>query len=321
MKKVLLAHARAALLILALLIPIASGAENEPMRVAVLSGNVGLSMVKLIDRPEAVKYPVRFEVYNNPNPVLAKLVSGDLDLAGLPANMAAILYNKGVPVQLASIIGWGVMYVISSDATIKTWPDLRNREVYVASKGAISDILFRYLVNKNGLDPEKDMKIQYIASAAELAQLAASGKATIAAVPEPWVTEALEKDPRLKIVLDYQQEWRRMEKQGLNYPQTCIVVRKGFAREHPQALREFLKDLESAISWANTHPEAAGVLAEKYVQIPAAVAQKGMARSNLRYADAYKVRREVDLFLHRLAEYAPDSVGGKVPDEAFYYQP
>ena len=316
MRKVLLI-----LLIWALLIPTAFGAENEPMRVAVLSGNVGLSMVRLMDRPEAAEYPVRFEVYNNPNPVLAKLISGDLDLAGLPTNMAAILYNKGVPVQLASVIGWGVMYVVSSDATIKTWSDLRSHEIYVASNGAISDILFRYLVSKNGLDPEKDMKIQYIASAAELAQLAASGKATTAAVPEPWVTEALEKDPGLKIVLDYQKEWRRIEQLGLNYPQTCIVVRSGFVKEHPQALKEFLKNLETAISWANTNPAAAGLLAEKYVQIPATIAQKGMVRSNLRYADAYKVRREVDQFLLRLVEYAPDSVGGKVPDEAFYYQP
>ncbi|MCL6588946.1 MAG: ABC transporter substrate-binding protein [Firmicutes bacterium] len=306
------------------LIPLPGAAQSpEKVHVAVLAGNTGLAMVKLIDQAalSPARSPFVYEVYKSPDPVLGKMITGEIDLAGLPTNIAANLYNKGAGVQIAAIIGWGVMYVASSDPSIKEWADLKGREVWVASKGAVSDILFQYLVTKNGLDLEKDLKIQYLANAAEVAQLLAAGKITCAALPEPWVTAALDKNPQLKVALDYQKEWQRIEKQGLAYPQTCVVAREKFAREHPQTLRRFLNDLKSSISWVKRYPKSMGPLAEKYLQIPDLAAQKSLNRCNIRYNDAYKVRPEVGRFIQRLLEFAPESVGGKLPDAGFYYQP
>lgn len=299
------------------------GMANTPgtMRVASLTGNVGLAMVKIMEQPILDKVTVNFEIFQSPDPVLGKLITGEVDAAGLPTNVAAMLYNKKVDIQVAAIIGWGVMYVVSGDPKIKDWQDLKGKEVYVASKGAVSDLLFQYLVSKNGLKPNSDLKIQYLASAVEIAQLASAGKITSAAIPEPWATEALLKNPQLRVALDFQQEWKRVERQGLTYPQTCIVVRKKFAQEHPALVQQFLKRLSQSISWGNQNPKEAGVLAEKYIQIPAITAEKGMKRSNLKYLDAYKVKVEVKQFLQRLVEFAPEAVGGKVPDEAFFYQP
>ncbi|HEX3044996.1 MAG TPA: PhnD/SsuA/transferrin family substrate-binding protein [Bacillota bacterium] len=311
------------ILILITIIPLPSQAQSPvKVRIAALTGNVGLAMVKSIDQSSAEPdSPFAYEVYKSPDPVLGKLITGEIDLAGLPTNIAANLYNKGAGVQIAAIIGWGVMYVVSSDPGIKKWPDLKGREICVASKGAVSDILFQYLVTKNGLDPEKDMKIQYLANAAEVAQLLVAEKFTCAAIPEPWVTVALDKNPGLKVVLDYQKEWQKIEKNGAAYPQTCVVVREKFAREHPQELRRFLSDLKSSISWIKRYPKSMGPLAEKYLQIPDAVAQKSLSRCNIRYSEAYRVRPEVDRFIQRLLEFAPESIGGKLPDAGFYYQP
>ena len=312
----------ALLFLFVLLIPsFAFGDSPQNIRVATLSGTTGLAMVKLMEKPSIGGVPVTFDVYNNPNLVMAKLIAGEVDIAGLPTNMAAILYNKGVGIQLGAIVGWGVMYVVSSDPAIKKWSDLKGKEVYVASKGAISDILFQYLVTKNGLNPGVDLKIQYIASAVEIAQLAASGKITTAAMPEPWVTETLEKNPNLKIALNYQKEWQRIEKKGLTYPQTCIVVSKKFATEHKEILNKFLKELQSSIGWIKRYPSEGGALAEKYIQIPAIDIVKGLSRCNLKYTDAVKVRTETDQFIQKLLEFYPDAVGGKAPDETFYYQP
>ena len=313
MKKILLL-----MLLLLLCIPVISGAEStDKIRVSALAGNVGLAMVKMMDEPTNVN----FEVFKTPDLAVGKLIAGETDIAGLPTSTAAVMYNKGVGVQVAAIIGWGVMYVVSSDKTIKKWTDLKGKEIYVSTKGAISDILLRYLISKNGLNPEQDVKIQYIASSVEIAQLVASGKVTLAAMPEPWVTEVLEKNPQLKVVLDFQKEWQRVEKQGATYPQTCIVVRKQFAYEHPAALRNFLKDFNMSINWVNNNPKPAGRLAEKYVQISPLAVEKGLKRTNLKFNDAFKIRAEIGRFLQRLVEFAPESVGGKVPDEGFYYQP
>jgi NitT/TauT family transport system substrate-binding protein len=313
MKKILLS-----MLLLAFFIPTISMAESlDKIRVSALAGNVGLAMVKMMDRPTNFS----FEIFKTPDLAVGKLIAGETDIAGLPTSTAAVMYNKGVGIQVAAIIGWGVMYIVSNDSTIKKWTDLKGKEIYVSAKGAISDILLRYLITKNGLNPEQDVQIQYIASSVEIAQLVASGKVTLAAMPEPWVTEVLEKNPQLKVVLDYQKEWQRVEKQGVTYPQTCIVVRKKFAEEHPVALRNFLKELDKSIQWVNQNPKDAGVLAEKYVQIAPIAVEKGLVRTNLKYNEAFKVRPEIDRFLQRLVEFAPESVGGKVPDEGFYNQP
>ncbi|MGE5581777.1 MAG: ABC transporter substrate-binding protein, partial [Bacillota bacterium] len=274
----------------------------------------------LMEQPQTSKVTYNIEVLMSPDLAVAKLIAGETDFAGLPTNTAAILYNKGVGVQLAAIIGWGVMYVVSDDPKIKSWGCLKGKEIYVPNKGALPDILLRYLLVKNGLT-EQDVKIQYFNSAVEIAQLLAAGKAGLAALPEPWVTQVVEKNPKMKVVLDFQKEWKRIEKQGLFYPQTCIAVRRQFAKEHPESVREFLKDLNASMKWLQANKKAGAILAEKYVQISAAAVMSGLGRCNLKYNDACKVRKEINGFLSRLAEYAPESVGGKVPDEDFIYQP
>lgn len=311
-----------ALILILLLIPTLSIAETtNSTRVSALAGNTGLAMVRMMNQPSTLKYPTSFEIFKTPDLAVGKLIAGETDIAGLPISTAAMMYNKGVGVQIAAIIGWGLMYMVSSDKTIGKWADLRGKEIYVSSKGAISDILLRYLISQNGLNPEQDVKIQYIASSVEIAQLVVAGKVSLAALPEPWVTEVIQKNPQLKVILDFQKEWQRVEKQGGTYPQTCIVVRKQFAQEHPGAMRSFLKELKESILWVNHNPKAAGILAEKYVQISAPAVEKGIGRINLKYNEAFKSRAAIEHFLQRLVEFAPESVGGKAPDEGFYYQP
>jgi NitT/TauT family transport system substrate-binding protein len=304
---------------------IASGAfgmeKNRDIQVMALSGNSGMAMVNLIGKAAVGNGPFKYTVLKSPDLLMAKLVAGEADVAAIPINQAAILYNKGVDIQISAIIGWGVMYVVGNDSAIKTWKDLMGKEIYLVAKGAVPDLLFRYLATRNGLNPERDLKLNYVASPVELAQLTASGKAALATLPEPWVTQVLLHSPQLKVVLNFQTEWSRVERQRTTYPQTCLVVSKKFLREQPKLFKQFLKDMEGSIRWMNQNPAAGGVLAEKYVQIPAAAVEKGIIRCNLSYKPAFKVKGEVRRFLERLGEITPDAIGGKLPDAGFYYQP
>jgi NitT/TauT family transport system substrate-binding protein len=300
----------------------AFGAEKpREVRVMALSGNTGLAMVNLIATGPVAKERVNYTILKSPDLLMAKLVAGEADLAALPINQAAILYNKGVPLQLAAVIGWGVMYIVGTDPTVKTWPDLKGKEINLVAKGAVPDLLFRYLALRNGLEPDRDLKINYVASPVESAQLTAAGKASLAALPEPWVTEVLLRAPQFKVVLDYQAEWSRVEKQSATYPQTCVVVSKKFLKERPQMVRQFLAALKRSIEWLNRHPKEGGVLAEKYVQISATTVEKGLPRCNLDYRTARQSQLAVRHFLNRLSEIAPTAIGGKMPDDGFYYQP
>jgi NitT/TauT family transport system substrate-binding protein len=301
---------------------VASGAEKpRPVRVMSLSGIAGMAMVKLFEENIPARTGIDYTVLKSPDLMMAKLVSGEADIAALPLNQAAILYNKGVPVQMAAVIGWGVMYIVGNDSTIKAWKDLQGKELYLVAKGAVPDLLFQYLATQNGLQPGRDLKLNYVASPVELAQLTAAGKVKLATLPEPWVTEVLMRAPQLRVVLDFQSEWRRLEKQKATYPQTCIVVKRQLVKEQPQVVKRFLKDLQRSIGWLHQNPGPGGVLAEKYVRISAAAVQKGLPRCNLEYQPVWQARPAVRQFLRRLTEVAPAAIGGKLPDDGFYYQP
>ncbi len=297
------------------------GTEPAPVRVLALSGNTGLAMVRMMDQPVIDGVNYQFQVYKSPDQLIGKLVTGEADIAALPSNTAAILYNRGTGIQISSIIGWGVLYVTGQDRNIKKWTDLKGKEVFIGGKGAVPDLLFQYLCQKNGLRPDADLHITYVASPAELAHLVIAGKAPLAVIPEPWVTEVLEHSSQIQVLLDFQKEWGRIEKTQPLYPQTCVVVRKQFAKEYPERVQAFSRELAKSISWLEQNREKGGVLAEKYVSLSRVSVEKGLVRCNLKYSDAYTVRNEVQMFLSRLYEVMPQAVGGKLPDENFYYRP
>jgi NitT/TauT family transport system substrate-binding protein len=294
--------------------------SKPPVKIFGLSGISGLAMVKLIEEPLIGGKTVTHSILKSPDLLMGKLITGEVDLAALPINTAAILYNKGVSIQVAAVIGWGALYLVG-DLEIKDWNDLKGKKVLVPAKGAAPDLLLRYLLLKNGLNPERDMTIQYVGSPIELARLSAAGEAPLAVLPEPWVTEVITRNSKNEILLDFQSEWQKIENQGQTYPQTCIAVNKGFAGSNPEFVRRYLKELDQAIRWLNENPEPAGILAEKYVHITANAIQKGLPRCNVRFEPALKARGKIERFLSRLAEIEPKVIGEKMPDEGFYYQP
>jgi NitT/TauT family transport system substrate-binding protein len=226
-----------------------------------------------------------------------------------------------VAYQLAAMNTWGVMYVLSSDPTIKSWADLKGKNVDAASKGSAADVVFRYLLSKNGVDPEKDLTIKYIASPVEQAQLAIAGKSKITVLPEPWVSTVLSQNKDMKLALDLQGEWTRINGTDVPFAQTCLVVKADFASQHPEIMTKFLQEYASSIDWVNNNPAAAGPLLVKHgINIPADVAADAIPRCNLRYMSAVDARPAVEKYLQVLLDFSPETIGGKLPDAKFYYQ-
>ena len=300
-----------------------SPAENVTLDVGVLRGPSGISMIKMIsDNPvlgEGVQ--VNYSIEQSPDVLNAKLLSGEIELATIPTNTAATLYNKGVPYQLASMNTWGVMYVVSNDQAITSWADLKGQTIGAVAKGASSDVVFKYLLSKNGLDPDKDVTLNYNPSPVELAQLVIAGKVAVAALPEPWVSVVLNKNPQIKVGLDLQQEWRKIAGEDVPFAQTCLVVNRDFAAQHPQIVETFLAEYQQAIDWVNAHPQpAAELIKNTDIGIPADVAADAIPRCNLKYMGSQAAKPAVTQYLNVLLQFSPETVGGKMPDDKFFYQ-
>ena len=300
----------------------ANNAEETSINVMVLSGTTGLSLVKLLEEQPLIAPGATFNytVIKSPDQMSAKIIAGEADIAAVPTNLASILYNRGIPVQLAAITNWGVMYVVGRDATISTWSDLKGEEIGVTGKGSTPDLLFRYFLEANGIDPERDVQIRYYGSPAELAQLVIADKVRLATLPEPWVTEALSRNTALTVLLDYQKEWARLEKRDVSYPQSALVVKTQLAKEKPAVVRAFLKAAADSSAWVVNNPNAAGFLAEKHLFISSAAATAAIPRCNLRFDETHQVQTEIGYFLEKLYSFQPQSIGGKLPDEGFYLQ-
>ena len=184
-------------------------ASEAALRVAGLKGPTTMGLVNLMSDEVASNY--NFTMYGAADEIVPLLVKGDLDAAAVPANLAATLYNKtNGAVEVACINTLGVLNVVTGDANVASFGDLAGHTVYMTGKGTTPEYVLRYLLTKNGLDPDKDVKIEYYSEASEVTAQMATTQDAIAVLPQPYVTAAQLKDSSLRVVLDLTKEWNKV---------------------------------------------------------------------------------------------------------------
>lgn len=289
---------------------------------ATLKGPTGISMIKMIDAVPTLGegVNVKYEVLSSPEELTAKLVAKQIDFATVPTNQAALLYNKTQDYLLAATTIWGVMYIVSNGDDVTKVSDLKGKTISLSGKGTTPDIALRYILAVNKIDPDKDVTLEYITEHTEVAAKLISGLVKHALLPEPFVTSVLTKKPSAKVTIDLQKEWAKASGDS-EFPQTCLVVRGEFAKSNPQVVEKFLDEYKKSIEWANANTVEAGKLVEKNkLGLDVAAVQKAIPRCNIKYVSATDSQKAVDNFLGVILKSQPKSIGGKLPDEKFYYK-
>lgn len=294
--------------------------ETGTVRVAALKGPTGIGMARLLDTQPSFGTGLTwsYTVLPTPQEMVARVASGEVDIAVLPANTAAKLYTEGPRYRMGAIVGWGVLYLLSRDPAVTGWGDLRGREVLTVGKGATPDFLARYLLSRNGLDPEKDVRLNFSFSQEQVAQLLIAGRSDTAIVPEPFVTQILSRSPETQIVLDLQQEWRKALGAADAYPISVVVIRPGLIERAPLAVSRFLDAYEESIRWVNGDPAAAAVVVGRLDLMPEAVARLAIPRCNLDFVRGDEARETMETYLEVLMAFDATSVGSRLPDAEFY---
>ena len=173
-------------------------AAEDAVRVYALKGPTGSGMVKVMNDNDGA---YDFTLSGAPDEVVAAVVSGNADIAAVPTNLAATLYNKTQGgVQLLALNTLGVLSILSSDESIQTVADLAGRTVYATGQGSTPEYVLNYILEANGLTDK--VTVEYKAEHAELATLAAAGEVDIAMLPEPNVTSVLMQNENFRIALD-----------------------------------------------------------------------------------------------------------------------
>lgn len=293
-------------------------AEGGAVRVVALKGPTAMGLVKLMeDDKDAGNYG--FDIIAAVDEVAPLLVKGEADVACVPANLASVLYNNTEgAVQALAVNTLGVLYIVESGESIQSVADLKGRTIYASGKGATPEYALNFILAQNGIDPEKDVTIEWKSEHAEcLAALTAEAGA-IAMLPQPFVTTALMKAEGLRVALDLNAEW-----DALGLDSTLItgvaVVRKAFAEENPEAVNAFLDGYAASVEWVNANTAEAAALIGALDIVPEAVAAKALPACNITFIEGEAMKAKLSGYLGVLMDANPKAVGGKLPGDDFYY--
>lgn len=300
-----------------------SAAAKTNIRIVGLKGPTGLSMVKLMSDSEAKKTAgnYTFTLVSSADEAVSKIVSGEADTAAVPTNLAAVLYNKTKgKVQLAAVTTLGVLSIVTNGENIKSIKDLKGKTVVSSGQGAIPEYAFNYILKQNGLEPGKDVKIEYKAQHAEVATAVIAGKVKIAVLPEPFVTQVTVKNKNVKVALNMTDEWKKATKDASILTMGALIVQKNFAEKNKDAFNTFLDEYNASAQYANSNVADAAKLSEKYGIMASAVAKKAIPNCSIVYLDGDEMKTKVPDFLKILYQANPKSVGGTLPGDDLYYK-
>ena len=294
--------------------------EKATFRIGGLKGPTTMGMVRFLKDAEDGNsdIDVDFTIAGAADELTPKLIKGELDIVAVPANLASVLYNKTEgAVELLAVNTLGVIYIVETGDTVTSIESLRGQTIYGTGKGSTPEYALRYILAENGLDPDKDVTLEWKSEPTEIvAALSAGGG--VAMLPQPYVTVASANVEGLHIALDLTEEWDKLDN-GSMLITGVLVVRREFAEKYPQQIAKFLEEYQASTEYINNNIDEAADLVEYYGIVKAPVAKKAIPYCNITYIAGEEMIAPIGGYLEVLFEQNPAAVGGTLPGEDFYY--
>ena len=305
--------------------------ENTVIRVGAMSGPTAMGMVKLMSDSAAglTENTYEFsELVTDASALVAPLVKGELDIAAIPSNLAANIFNNNDGcIEVLAINVLGVLNLVERGDTISSISDLKGKSFYATGQGAVPEYIIRYILAGNGLDYDTDVNIIWCSDTTEALSYVSEVSDAIAILPQPFVTVATAKvestkakdEPGLRVVADLNDEWNALNP-GCDIVTGVLVVRKEFAEKYPEQVTVFLEEYGDSVEYVNTDAEGAAALTVNYGIVTAeGIAKKALPGCHIVNINGAEMKKSVTGFLQILYDMEPKAVGGRVPGDDFYY--
>lgn len=291
----------------------------EPLEVAALNGPTGIGMVQMLEEMEGAENPkYNIALYQSPDEIVGKVVSGELDIACVPSNLGAVLYNKTEGgIKLLGMNTLGVLYIVENGQTVQNIEDLKGKTILSSGKDSTPEFVLNYILNEAGLVPGEDVTVEFMGNHSDIASKLMAEEGTIALLPEPFVTTVLAKDENIRMAIDVNEAWNNLNQMDL--PMGIIVANANVVKDNAKGIEAFLKDYEASVKFIDENLEDAAALVEKLGIVPnAALAKVAIPKCNIVYRDSSASKDSLNKFYEILEQANLKAVGGKLPDEAFY---
>lgn len=296
------------------------------LKAATITGPSGMGIAHLFSNTPDVGAGtvVSIETVGSADALLPKLITGDLDIGVLPVNVAAKLYNVNPQsLVVGAVVGNGMLALVTRDGSVTSVASLAGKKVSVAGQGATPEYVLRTLIAKAGLAPDS-LTLDFSIPNTEIAAALVADKIEYAFVPEPFATVAIlngaKGDKPVHRAFLAKDEWNAAGL-GKDFPMTVCVVRKEYAAKYPETVRKFLDAYRASIEWTIANPSEAGLAVEAAgLGLKSPVATKAIPSSNFVFIPAAEAKVSIEQLLSAYLAYAPEAIGGKLPDSGFYFK-
>ena len=294
--------------------------EELEINVSVLNGTTGFGIAPLYnDIQNGIDHDMnaKIDFYADATLVAPLVIGGSVDIAAVPTNLAATLYNKtGGGIEVLAVNTLGVLYLIENGESVNSLADLEGKTVYLPGSGSNPEYVLKTLLELAGLTKKVTLDYTY-ATPDELTAALASGKASLGVLPEPKVTAAMTKNASLRVAVDFSNEWKELT--GTELVQGCIIARKEFINEHPIAVEHFLTAYEDSVGRVNTDPEsAAAAVVSAGIAANEALVKNALPRCNITFLVGDEMKAALNEFWGALFAQVPTSIGGAMPDDGIF---
>lgn len=295
--------------------------EKADVTIAALTGPTAMGMAKVMtDAAEGTTANnYNFTIAGTADEITADLIKGNIDIAAVPCNLASVLYNKTEgKIRVAAINTLGVLYILENGDSIQSVEDLKGKTIYSMGKGTTPEYTLNFMLSSYGLDPEKDVTIEYKSEAAEVVSVLAQEEGAIGMLPQPQVTVAMTQNDKLRVALDVTEQWEAAVTNGSTVTTGVVVVNAQFAEENPEVLQAFLEEYRSSVTFVNENAKEAAAMLEALDIFKAAIAEKAIPMCNISFITGEEMKTKITGYLEVLYDQNPQTVGGKLPGDDFY---
>jgi len=287
--------------------------------IATLKGPTSMGMINMIDKQmlnnDMTK--VNYEIIETPTLMMGKVLNNEVQIAAVPTNLAAILYNKTEgEYQFLAENTLSVLHIVGRE-DITSLEDLVGKKVITSGKNTVVEYAINYILKSNNLMDK--IEVEYLPDHASTAQTILAGDADYAILPQPFVTQVVMTDKNIKRYIDLNDEWTKIDNNNSVLCMGCLIVNKEFYDNNTAFVEAFLKLYKQSVDFTNNNPEEASIMIEKAGILPKAkLAELAIPDSNIVFKNAADSKAEITEFLTILFESNPASIGGKMPDEGFF---
>ena len=248
-------------------------------------------------------------------------VSDKLDIAAVPANLAATLYQKtDKDVSVLAVNTLGVLYLVENGDSVKSVEDLKGKTIYASGKGATPEYALNSVLKANGIDPEKDVTVEFKSEHAEVVSALVQDQTAVGLLPQPFVTTALMKNDKLKVALDLNKLWEDSMDDGSKLVTGVVIANNEFVQDHADKVNDFMDAYKESVDFVNSDTEAAAQIIGDHDIIAKEVAQKAIPDCSIVFIEGDEMKTMLSGYLETLDNQNPEIIGGQLPDDAFYYK-